>query len=278
MPLISLGLGTLNVKKKSTKIAMRRKLPHSTNAVSIFLRMVEAFRRGMPMTPRSANDKEYFAQDWFAARLAEAGLTYTQQGRNSYPDFLVGVGDEIEGYEVKSLAFTGVRPARRDIDFNSTIPSGRKNGRDVFLVFFLYTGSGMNPRSVHSVSLAHGDLLNADHALADEHINVAIHKFGSYADGFIRNRKMYVFPHPITIDTGGLTRARLIVPRGWQLTVPRLTRVGIIERTIAPTAVDSYTIRLHGRGGPRIDSVPQHNAGSRLLFDVFEKNNRPASK
>ena len=114
---------------------------HTTNAVSIFLKMVRAVRCAVTMKPRSANDKEYFAQDWFADRLKEAGVTFQQQGRNSYPDFLMTAPTPAEGYEVKSLAFTGGKPARRDIDFNSTIPSGRKDGQDVFLVFFLYTGA-----------------------------------------------------------------------------------------------------------------------------------------
>ena len=222
------------------------------------------------MTPRSENDKEYFAQDWFADRLNALGLSFVQQGRNSYPDFLVGDQAASEGYELKSLAFTAGRPARMDIDFNSTIPSGYKNGRHVFLVFFLYTGSGNSPRPVHTLSIAHADLINSDHALADEHLNVAIRNFGSYADGFIRNRKMYVFPHPITIDPDGLGRQRLIVPQTWNLNDPRLKKIKTLARTVAASAVDSYTIRLHGRGQADITTVPYENAGTQLLFDVFE--------
>ena len=70
---------------------------HSTNAVSIFLKMVKAVRRGLTMKPRSANDKEYFAQDWFADRLTEARVTFQQQGRNSYPDFLLTAPTPAEG-------------------------------------------------------------------------------------------------------------------------------------------------------------------------------------
>jgi hypothetical protein len=222
------------------------------------------------MTPRSANDKEYFAQDWFAQRLDQRGLAYLQQGRNSYPDFWVTRGAVKEGYEIKSLAFTKGKPARKDIDFNSTIPSGRKQGNDVFLVFFLYTGSGANPRTVHSISIAHGDLMNSDHALADEHLNVPIRDFGSYADGFIRNRKMYVLPHPITTDPDGLGSARLIVPADWQITDPRLKKVKTIDRTVAPKTIDSYAIRLRGRGQADVTKVPSPNAGLQLHFDVFE--------
>jgi hypothetical protein len=241
-----------------------------TYAADIFARMVQAVRSGAAMHPRGASDKEYFAQDWFIDQLKETGHPFGQQGRNSYPDFWVGKDPLVEGYEVKSLAFVGGRPARGDIDFNSTIPSGRKKGREVFLVFFLYTGTGGNPRPVHSISLAHGDLINSDHSLADEHLNVAIRDFGSYADGFIRNRKMYVFPHPITLDPGGLGRHRLIVPGEWNLKDKRLTKVTTIRRTVATREVESYTIRLRGRTPADVQAVPSTSAGQVHAFDVFE--------
>lgn len=243
---------------------------HPTLAAEIFLEVVRACRNGVNMTPRSANDKEYFAQDWFEARLQAIGLASVQQGRNSYPDFIVSGAGTSEGYELKSLAFANGRPARLDIDFNSTIPSGVKNGQQVFLVFILYTGSGNSPRPVHSISIAHGDLINADHAVADAHENVSIRNFGSYADGFIRSRKMYVFPHPITIDPSGLGRQRLIVPQNWNINDSRLTKVGTLQRTIAAQAVDSFTIHLHGHRQADTNHVPYANAGSQLLFDVFE--------
>ena len=243
---------------------------HITNAIQIFIRMVEAVRRGEKMVPRSENDKEYFAQDWFSKRLGEAGLEYEQQGRNSYPDFLITSPQPREGYEVKSLGFARGRPARKDIDFNSTIPSGRKDNQDIFLVFFLYTGSGSSTGTVHSISLAHADLINADHQVADEHINVAIHNFGSYGDGFIRNRKMYVFPHPIMIDPEGLGRQRLIVPSDWRLKDRRLRKINNIRRNIAINAIDSYKIKLYGRGEAEISTTPYRNAGRILTFDIFE--------
>ena len=255
-------------------------MPTATHAVAILLEMVRAIQAGLPMTPRSANDKEYFAQDWFIDRLRAAGLRYQQQGRNSYPDFWVGDDTLTEGYEIKSLAFvpptakqaqrglTG-RPARKDIDFNSTIPSGRKNNCDTFLVFFLYTGMGAADRVVHSLSLVHGDLINSDHAVADRHINIAIKEFGSYGDGFIRNRKMYVFPHPLEIDRTGLGRCRLIVPAGWQLARERLTNVDTIQRRVADHAIDSYRISLHG-GKPSIRRKRYADAGRQTEFHVFE--------
>jgi hypothetical protein len=243
---------------------------HGTLAVEIFLEAVQACRNAVHMVPRSANDKEYLAQDWFEQRLQSVGLAYQQQGRNSYPDCIVNGSGTSEGYELKSLACKHNRPARTDIDFNSTIPSGFKDDRHVFLVFVLYTGSGSSPRPVHSLVIAHADLINADHTVADAHVNVAIRNFGSYADGFIRSRKMYVFPHPITIDSSCLARQRLIVPQSWNINDKRLLKVSTLQRTIAANAVDSFTIHLHGRGQAITSHVPYPNAGTQLGFDVFE--------
>ena len=222
------------------------------------------------MTPRSAGDKEFFAQDWFADRLTALSLPFVQQGRNSYPDFVVGTPEAAEGFELKSLAFVNNRPARSDIDFNITIPSGYKNGRHVFLVFILYTGAGSNPRPTHTISVAHADLINSDHELADEHLNVAIRNFGSFADGFVRNRKMYVFPHPIALDPTSLGKQRLIVPQEWNLTDARLTKIKTLEREIAPKTVDSYTIQLRGRLPATVNEKPALYGGTKLYFDVFE--------
>src|SRR5579871_82057 len=128
---------------------------HTTLAVEIFVEAVQACRNAVAMTPRSANDKEYFAQDWFEQRLQALALPYVQQGRNSYPDFIVNGAGASEGYELKSLAFANGRPARSDIDFNSTIPSGLRNNLHIFLVFLLYTQTGNHPRPVQSLCIAH---------------------------------------------------------------------------------------------------------------------------
>lgn len=140
----------------------------------------------------------------------------------------------------------------------------------MFLAFFLYTGSGADERPVHSISLAHGDLINCAHALADEHLNVAVREFGSFADGFIRNRKMYVFPHPITVDPDGLGVNRLIVPAAWKLSDRRLKKVKTIDRVVAPEVINRYTIRLRGRGEAEVVIEPAPDAGKVLNFDVFE--------
>lgn len=239
-----------------------------THCVDLFQEIARARTNGITMTPRSANDKEYFAQDWFNDRASALGITVEQQGRNSYPDFLLGTPPNREGYEVKSLAFTNGRPARKDIDFNSTIPSGRKDDVEIFLVFFLYEGTGANRREVHTVVIAHCDLINSDHALADAHVNPAIHNFGSYADGFIRNRKMYVFPHPVTIDEASLGEARLVVPTAWGLEDDRIAKVKTLSRKVAGEAILEYTVNLRGNE-PQVTKVPASGANSTNRFDVF---------
>lgn len=237
-----------------------------THSVAIYLASERAVRAGIPMTPRSANDKEYFPQDWFADRLNTLQLRFVQNGRNSYPDFWV----ENEGYEVKCLRFARGKPARKDYDSNSTVPSGRNQDKDVFMVFFLYTGSGASDRYVTSLVIAHGDLINANHDIAGEHVNSGIAGFGSYADGHIRNRKMYRFPTPYSLVPSCIGRCRLITPAAWKIEDPKLVNVDTIDRTLAPMQVRSFEIDLQDQANPRIRSDPHPNAGQVLRFDVWE--------
>ena len=245
-------------------------MTHPSLAPTIFLEAANAMRSGVPMIPRSASDKEYFPQDWFIDRVDAVRFARDQQGRNSYPDFWVTSGNVTEGYEIKSLAFERGRPARSDYDCNSTVPSGRKGNRDIFLAFFLYTGRGDAPRPVHSLAIAHADVINCDFETADEHENPAIHDFGSFGDGFIRNRKMYVFPTPFTIHPPGIGRASLIVPADWNIADPRLVRVAQIGRAISPTRISGYTIHLKRGDAPNVIREPFAAAAPRLVFDVFE--------
>ena len=243
-----------------------------THSIEILVAASQAIASGVHMRPRSRNDKEYFPQDWFADRVAALALPYTPQGRNSYPDFLVGdqTTPPVEGYEIKSLAFANDKPARRDYDSNSTIPSGRKDGRDVFLVFFLYTGSGASPRPVHSLSIAHTDLINADHDAAAAHVNEGIDGFGSYGDGFIRDRKMYRFPQPYTIDPSGLGRCRLIVPSEWAVSDSRLNACGTIKRVVSDESLEKYSIHLDGKTKATKHRCARTDAGQVRNFDVFK--------
>lgn len=243
-----------------------------THSIEIFLAACQAIEAGRHMIPRSPNDKEYFPQDWFADRVHSLGLPLYPQGRNSYPDFWIGEAAQPprEGYEVKSLAFSNGRPARKDYDSNSTIPSGCKHNCDVFLVFFLYTGSGAQSRPVHSFCLAHGDVINADHDVAAAHVNEGIGGFGSYGDGFIRDRKMYRFPQPFTLDPTGVGHCRLILPAEWGMAEPRLVQVGTLERAISNISLASYSIYLDGKTRPTTSGNPRLDAGQVRRFAVFE--------
>lgn len=243
-----------------------------THSIEILVMASQAIRAGIHMQPRSPNDKEYFPQDWFEDRVKALKLPHVQEGRNSYPDFWVGdrTAAPVEGYEIKSLAFTNGKPARRDYDSNSTIPSGHKDGRDVFLVFFLYTGSGASPRPVHSLCIAHADLINADHAAAAAHVNEGIDGFGSYGDGFIRDRKMYRFPQPYTIDPNCLGRCRLIVPVEWKVSDARLKLHGSIKRVVTKKSLDKYTIHLDGKTKATKHRISRADAGKVRNFDIFE--------
>jgi hypothetical protein len=94
-----------------------------THCIDIFVAAAAAVAGGMAMTPRSANDKEYFPQDWFADRISELGLPFHAQGRNSYPDFWVGDEETtpIEGYEIKSLAFAKDSRSSKPVDGGARI-------------------------------------------------------------------------------------------------------------------------------------------------------------
>ena len=243
-----------------------------SHAVEVFLEAHCARQAGVAMIPRSPRDKEFFPQDWFIDRLQATGLPYVQNGRNSYPDFWVGEATTptVEGFEIKSLSYATGKPARADYDSNSTVPSGKKDGRNIFLVFFLYTSTGASPRPVHSLVFAHTDLVNADHQIAGDHINAGVAGFGSYGDGNIRNRKMYRFPHPYALRPALVGRCSLIVPASWRLRDARLRHVGTIARTVALHRVRKYTIDLQDQANPIVDTEPYPNAGERLEFEVFE--------
>lgn len=223
----------------------------------------------LPMQPRSASDKEYFAQDWIALQLDELGWTYSISGRNTYPDFWVGEEgqDQRFGVEVKSLGFVK-KPARKDFDTNSTIPGGEKEGRPVYTAFFLYTGAGADPRHIHSLCMLHGDFLNAERDFIHE--NKAVKGFGSYGDAFIRDRKMYVFKTPFTILPDLVGKLTLVVPAGSSLTptTPTLQRMTSIERTFVRERVKGYRADLvRNVVSPEMERAPR--AREILSFEVY---------
>ena len=193
-----------------------------TLAPEIFILLARSILTGQALMPRrSDTDKEYFLQDWFEGLLSEAGYDLQIQGRNSTPDYLVIRSGVVEGYELKSLANARPNrdparpPCRTDVDFNSSIPCGQfvkkrnhRLPRGVTLVdgtilrsyylFVLYESYDASQVQGIALVLADGDFLNSDLELAEGHRNVSEGRFGSYGDAFIRTRKMYRFPNPLT--------------------------------------------------------------------------------
>lgn len=177
----------------------------------IFVLLAKAIQTGRAvMTRREPQDKEFFVQDWIEKTLKGAYII-EQQGRNSHPDYVLKKKEIVEGLEIKSLenARSGRRdtktaPCRTDVDFNSCIPCGKvKVGGNVLRCYYAFVLYEKIPRSTLKVNgvalaLADGNFLNRDFDLAVAHTNTSESGFGSYGDAFVRTRKMYRFPNPLT--------------------------------------------------------------------------------
>lgn len=122
------------------------------------------------------------------------------------------------GVECKSLeasagfveSDSGV-PCRTTIDFNSTVPCGRERYKGKFLPYASLRGQPLrlfyalglygeaeDESRVLSFLLVDGNYINRDYRLHEEHLNISRGGVGSYGDGRIRERKMYIFPDPLT--------------------------------------------------------------------------------
>lgn|SRR3989338_815233 len=179
----------------------------------IFVNLALPMREGKArMTRRSASDKEYFFQDWIEMQLGGAYGIH-RQGRNSHPDYILTKDGLSVGLEAKSLENRqanrrdpSVAPCRTDVDFNSAIPCGFINFRNqtlrCYYAFALYDTDSSSTLHVNGICVAFvdGNYLNRDFNLAVSHRNVSKGGFGSYGDGFIRTRKMYRFPNPLTYE------------------------------------------------------------------------------
>ena len=233
-----------------------------THVVKIFKEL--ANNRNIDMIPRSKFDKEFFPQDWFADRLDDLSLSYDLQGRNSYPDFWVLEKDQLlEGFEIKSLEFSD--NLRKTIDFNSTIPSGKKSNKNMFLVFFLYLKEGTY-RKVHTINISHMDFVNSN--CKWQHSNNSISGFGSYGDGCIRNRKMYLFPHPISLYPQGLGKCQLVLPENWKAS--GLKKIDTVYREVLKQTVSKYTIDMEDQSSVEVTYTVKKKKKKSVAFNVFE--------
>jgi len=135
-----------------------------------------------------------------------------------HPDLVLEHETTCLGVECKSLEaspqFVATRngvPCRTTIDFNSTVPCGKEffKGKfsryahlrgqpiTVFYALCLY-GEVEGEMRLLSFLMMDGNYINRDHTLHQEHRNISRRGFGSYGDGSIRERKMYLFPNPLT--------------------------------------------------------------------------------
>lgn len=244
-------------------------LPASARvATRLYVAAAHFWKTPLHARKRSKDDKEYFIQDWLALVSASADLEVTQSGRNSYPDFWLSHHGHRIGCEVKSLAHqANGKPARTDLDFNSTAPLPNKDGADVFLAFALYRPAGAGhplDQRITTLVIADVSLINDDREFV--HLNQGVDGFGSYGDGFIRNRRMYLFNHPVTIAAreAGVDlrdRATLILPANEDADAAAsdagLSQVCEITRTPTDQLLVSYDVNVRtGELTPKFEDLP----------------------
>ena len=235
----------------------------------IFKCCVQAIRHDRLILRAGSRDKEFHFQNWFKARLEEAGSAFDSPGRNSYPDFLL-VHHPV-GYEVKGLGYPG---RETTYDSNSQIPKGKHNGRDIYYVF------GRYPRQpdgdeypVLDFVLCHGSFLNADNAYTHE--NKSFRGLGSYGDIRVRDRKMYVVPTPFALIEGAAHYRTLVVPSGHPVD-DDLVEVGTLTRCESAHRVTAYKFDLESN---EIEArhAPNPHAGRRHTFKALRVPGDPTA-
>ena len=85
----------------------------------------------------------------------------------------------------------------------------------------------------------------------------------------MRDRKMYVFRHPFSIDPSFLGRISLIVPSEWGLADSRLSLVKKITKTVASKRLRSYEVDLLA-SSVKTTYEPNPRAAQMSEFDIFE--------
>lgn len=233
----------------------------SQQVADVFLALDSAIARGELITRSGSKDKEFHFQDWFAGRLAAAGILHDQQGRNSYPDFLLV--NAPEGFEIKGLGWPG---READYDCNSQVPVGSHNGREIYYVFGRYPSKAVEDQyPVIDLVVCHGSLLNADDNYV--HRNRSLRAFGSYGDILLRDRKMYVAPTPFALLDGTTGQRTLILPEDSQHD-PRLQEVGKFTRVEVDQLLSGYSFDLvNNELQPTL--MPNPNAGNAHKFTAF---------
>lgn len=226
----------------------------------LFVTCDEAVTRGIPIVRATRQDKEFALQDWIKARLDEAEIPHTQQGRNAYPDFVFNT--EAEGLEVKGLAHPG---REATYDANSNVPTGESGGRTIYCAFVRYPPAQENQYAVHDFVIFHGDLLNPTRGYV--HQNKSLRTFGGYGDIMIRDRKMYVIRTPWDVCEGLGGRRTLILPAG-SPAPEGLVAVGEIERVEAEKIAVAYTFDLRDNTLTVIED-DNPTAGKRHTFRAY---------
>lgn len=242
----------------------------------VFVGLNDAAEADSLIGKKHARDKEFFFQGWVKKYITKAlnnifpNIEVVEQGRNSFPDFLVRdatTGKPIQGYEVKGLAI----PGRSDtFDANSKLPRGcnrLSDGTeyDVYYIFGRYRNTDKSLKvELADLVVFHGDLINADRWY--QHKNLHVKGFGSYGDIMIRDRKMYVPKTPYALLSGIENKRTLIVPyrirleallsrqelnglpapmfNSFKTLVVNLIKVGRIERVEVRNRITAYEVNL----------------------------------
>jgi hypothetical protein len=236
-------------------------LPVTSRAPHFFLQCEQAISEDVPIVRKSAQDKEFPAQNWVRDRLTNAGLGYVANGRNTYPDFLL-LGDPPESFEVKSLAYPGRIPS---FDANSQPPCGLHDGRTLFYIFVRYPKKGAGTFPVHDLVICHGDFIDPTRGYVHRNDNVP--NFGAYGDVMIRDRKMYTPRTPHALADGLAGRRTLILPSGSDVPAG-FQPVGTLERREADEIAVRYEFDLK-QARLRTISERNPNAGKLHAFTAY---------
>jgi hypothetical protein len=210
---------------------------------------------------REGRDKEFHFQNWFKARLREAGLKHDEGGRNTYPDYTLV--EHAGGFELKALAYPG---REFDFDSNSQVPAGIHNGREIFYVFGRYPADPDDPEAFPVIDLVmcHGNFLNA--ASDYTHKNKSAKGFGSYGDINIRDRKMYVVRTPYGLATGLFRNVTLIAEE--EVASGDLVKVGTLVRKEVDKLLAGYEFSLK-TNELKTSFIPNPNAGKEHKFFAY---------